>query len=179
MVDIIPKKSEREIPFKNVPLFIAGILLLSVILGYVILIRIETTSLSTTQDLEFEIAKVGTKDDKEAETEVRNYERKIKDLTSFMGGSIKLSRFFNNFEDLVHPQVWFSSFQLDTTLRQVVVQGKTVDFQILEQQLLFLRSKTDLIEVLELSDVGLGKDGGVEFSLNLTLQPRIFNNIEE
>ncbi|MBI2626167.1 MAG: hypothetical protein HYW69_01065 [Candidatus Nealsonbacteria bacterium] len=179
MVDIIPKKTEREMPFQNIALFVAGALLLSAILGYVILIRAEAVALSAQQDLEAAIAKVGTKDDRETETKVRNYEKAIKDLASLTGGSAKPSQFFNNFENLVHPKVWFSSFELDAALRQAAIKGNTVDFQTLEQQLVFLQSKTDLIEALELSDIGLREDGGVEFSLNLTLAPKIFNTIEE
>lgn len=179
MVEIIPKKTEKKLYFKEAFLYAAGILLLSLILGYVYLIRVEAAALSAKQDLEGEIAKVGNREDREIETKVRNYERKIKDLADLTGASPKLPQFFNNFEKLVHPSVWFSSFNLDVAGKQAVADGHTASFQTLEQQLNFLRSRTDFIELLELSSIGIGEDGGADFAINLTLKPEIFNTIEK
>lgn len=179
MVEIIPKKPVKRILLGNIPLFIAGALLAFLILSYAVLFKFEADVLSNVQTLEAAIDKVGTKNDREIEAKVRNYERKIKDLADLTGASLKLPQFFNNFEKLIHPSVWLSSFSLDAAGKQAVAEGHTASFQTLEQQLNFLRSKTDFIELLELSSISIGKDGGADFAVKLNLKPEIFNTLEE
>jgi len=174
MVEIIPKKPEREIPLKNASLFIAGALLLAAIFSYVILARSEANALLAIQDLEDGIFKAGTSQDREIETKVLDSEKKIKDFKVLLAGSRKPSQFFGNFGDLIHPKIWFSSFELDAVQAQASISGQALDFRTLEQQLIFLQSKNDIIEKIDLSDIALGEEGNVNFSINFKFRPDIF-----
>lgn len=179
MVDIIPKKTAKEIPLKNISLFIAGALLFAMILGYAIMLRIESAKLLSIQDLEEGISKMGTRQDRIIENKVFDSEIKVKKYQALSAGRRKTSQFFDNFEGLIHPRVWFSSFGFNPDKISASVSGKTINFEILEQQLLFLKSKSDLVEGFDLSKIAFGKDGGVDFNLTINFTPKIFEAPEQ
>ncbi len=175
MVEIIPKKTEKGIPLKNAYFFIAGSLLLSAIFGYVILIGLESTTLLKIEDLEASIIKIGTREDREMEGMVFDAKDKIEDYKDLSAKRNNSSEFFNNFEGLVHPKVWFSSLDFNPAEIQAVVSGKTANFKSLEQQLIFLKNQKDFIKSFDLSKITLGKGGEVDFGLTINFTPKIFD----
>lgn len=179
MVEIIPKKAAREIPFKNVLLFIAGAILAAVVLSYAVLLRLEARGLLSIENFEESIFQIGDKEDKIIESSVFNYETKIKEFGGLWTSRQMVSRFFNNFEGLVHPKVWFSSLLLNPVEIEASVSGKTLNFETLEQQLIFLRSKNDLVDGFNLSNIALGDEGTVDFELTINFTPKIFEALEK
>lgn len=176
MVEIIPKKPEKGIPFKNIFLFIALALLLAAILSYVFLIRLEVKVLSAIEDINENIAKIGDREDREIEKKVFDFEKKFLDLKVLLAGRQKSLGFFDNFGTLVHPQVWFSSLELDVEGKRATANGTTRDFRTLEQQLIFLRGQQDMVSSFELSGLSFGKEDGVGFNLSFSFTPKIFNS---
>lgn len=176
MVELIPKKQEREIPFKNVFFFVSGILLLAAVLTYVFLVRLEVRDSAVMQGLEDGIAKVGTKEDRKIEADVFDAEIKIKNFEELFAGRRQSSNFFDNFARLIHPRVWFSNISLDVPQMQVSVSGQSADFEALEQQLIFLRKQSDLIETADLASLAIGEEGGADFEINFIFKPEIFNS---
>lgn len=175
MVEIIPKRPEKELPLGNIFLFAAGALLLAAIFGYVIIVRSEAKDLLAIQDLEADISRVGTKDDKETERKVFDSESKIADFKSLWTGRQKNSEFFNNFGSMIHPKIWFSSIDFDPIELKAIFSGTAADFKTLEQQLIFLQSENDIIENFELGAVTIGKEGDIEFDLTLDFTPKILD----
>lgn len=170
MVEIIPKKTGKEISLKNIYFFIVGALLLAIISGYAILVRSEASISSKIEDLEASIIKIGTREDRESERMVFESESKIKNFKDLWLKRRSFLEFFDDFEKIVHPQVWFFSFDLDASEYSLALSGKTANFKSLEQQLIFLKSQKDFIESFDLSEVKLEKDGGVGFSLNINFK---------
>lgn len=175
MVEIIPKKPARKIPFQNVLLFAAGTLLLAAIFGYVIIIRSEAGALTALGDLEGGIAKLGTRGDRATEVKVFDSEKRIEDFGILLASRRKSSNFFDNFAGLIHPQVWLSKIELDVAGLKALVSGESPNFKILQQQLIFFQNQKDLIESIELSKISIGQEGGAEFNINFNFKPEIFN----
>ena len=166
-------------PLKNTLLIGAGVLLLAVILSYPAILRLEAEVLSSIQDFEESIFKIGDREGKVIENNVFGYEGKIKDFGFLWTGRVKTANFFDNFDGLVHPQVLFSSFSLNPSEMEASVSGKTLNFETMEQQLLFLRSRNDLVEGFDLSELSLGDEGNVNFGLNINFTPKIFEAPEK
>jgi len=175
MVEIIPKKTEKGIPLKNAYFFIAGSLLLAAIFGYVILIRLESATLLKIEDSEASMIKVGAREDREMESKIFDFRDRIKNYKDLSAKRNNSSEFFNNFENLVHPKVWLSSFDFNPAEIQAIVSGKTADFKSMEQQLVFLKTQKNLIESFDLSKITLGKGGEVDFGLTINFTPKIFD----
>ena len=178
MVEIIPKKTGREISLKNALLFTASALLAAVILSYAVLLRLEAEKLLLIESFEESIFQIGGKEDRTIESDVFNYEGKIEAFGGLWTSRRKAPVFFNNFEKLIHPKVWFSSFSLNPAEISASISGKTFNFETLEQQLMFLRNKNDLVESLTLSKIALSDEGTVDFGLTINFMPKIFEASE-
>jgi hypothetical protein len=77
-------------------------------------------------------------------------------------------------EGKTHPKVFFTQFSLDSRGSKMVVSGQTESFVDLGQQILILAGEPE-IKTLELSQIGINKDGKVEFSFNLSVDPKVFS----
>ena len=110
------------------------------------------------------------------ESEVKAAETKIKDFKTLYQGSLKATKFFQEFEGSIHPKVSFSnlSLTLDSDEPKAVLSGKTESFQTLIQQIEILQKKTNFIKNFDVSNIGMAGGEGVGFALTLNLQPSIF-----
>ena len=170
-IEIIPKPAQKAPPLQNILFYFAiGLLLLSIgayfVLGYFI-----KKSELTLQDLEETLAREKTEEETILEKEVFGYEKKVEDFSTLIGQHTYASKFFNFFENLCHPRVWFSKISLDITNHKFIVSGKTDTFLILHQQLLIFQQE-ELIEETILTNLSVEKEGLVNFTFDLT-----FNSI--
>jgi len=124
-------------------------------------------------DLEDQIAQVGTMEEKALELKVLTSKERIDDFSKLFQDHKKSSNFFKLMEESCHPQVWFSEVSLDSDRGEVLISGKSPNFQILGQQLFMLRGQ-DLIKEINLSSLSIGKGGETEFIFSLLLEPQIF-----
>lgn len=108
------------------------------------------------------------------EREVLNYQSKINNFSFLIGQRVETSRFFKAFEEVVHPNVWFSEFGLMSGEEgMVVLSGHAQNFEVLGQQL-FIIQNTDWIKDVGLGAVVMAEDGEIDFSLTLFLDSKIF-----
>jgi len=104
---------------------------------------------------------------------VLTYKQKIDDFSLLLNQHQKTSKFFPFFENIIHPQVWFSSFSLDVKNAQVTVSGTAKSFKVLGQQLLIFQGNS-LIKETKLSRISMSREGEIHFTFNLSLNPIIF-----
>jgi len=125
------------------------------------------------QKVENELNKIPTAEEKAKEEILLLYEAKISAYKDLLSKHKKTENVFKLLEGLSHPGVWFSEFSFNTEKRAVTVSGTAKDFVALEQQLLIFK-KEPLIENVTLSEISMGKEGGADFSLNLTIDSQVF-----
>lgn len=172
MVDIIPKKQKKALPWQSIT-YGAGAFLAAVVLSYAALYYLSSKTSTVLDNFKTAIAKVGTPTEKAMEKNVLQYKRKISDFSDLSSKRMLSSGFFGNFEKLVHPKVWFKSFSLNVFKMELTASGQTVNFQTLDQQLAILR-KDERISAVDLSSLAIGKGGEADFSLRLSLKKEIF-----
>jgi len=171
-IEIIPKPVRKASPLQNILFYFAiGLLLLSIgayfVLGYFV-----KKSELTLQDLEETLAREKTEEETILEKEVFGYERKVEDFSTLIGQHTYASKFFNFFESLCHPKVWFSEINLDIINHGLILSGKTETFLILDQQFLIFQQE-GLIKETILTKLSIGGEGLVNFTFDLTLNPII------
>lgn len=108
-------------------------------------------------------------------TAIQNY---VDDFIVLYEQRSRMSKFFSGagFEGWIHPNVYFTSFSIDSDSRVVNLKGHTNDFKPLIDQLKIfkdLRNKGQGVEQYEVSDIKLAEDFGVTFSLVITVSPDI------
>lgn len=109
-------------------------------------------------------------EEKNTETLALAIQNSVDDYKILYKQRSKLNNFFSFFEGWIHPQVYFSSFAVDTATRVVNLKGFSADFKPLIEQLEIIKSESK-IERYQVSDIKVSDNGGVSFSLVLTVKP--------
>ncbi len=173
MVEIIPKPKEKKFSWQNIFFYLSLVLLLITVLTYFILNNSLKKAETNLKNLEETLAKGKTAEEIDLEKSVLVYQRKIEDFSRLINQHILSSKFFEFIEKNSHPQVWFSKLDLNPISGEVKISGKAESFAVLDQQLQIF-SKNPSVKNLNLVNLGIGKEGGADFSLNLTLDPNLF-----
>ncbi len=105
--------------------------------------------------------------------ELSLYQKKIDDFGTLISERKKAVKIFEFFERTTHPDVWFSNFNFDSQKNMVRVSGQAKSFVVLEQQLKIFK-KEEVIKDVNLSEVSIGEEGGVNFSLAFAFDNQVF-----
>ena len=111
---------------------------------------------------------------KTLEDEVLSYKEKLDDFSLIFNSHKMNTRFFEFLESITHPKVFFSNFSLDSSKTKASFSGKTDSFKSLGQQILILKEQKNIKELV-LSKVSLGKEGGIEFSIDFYFDPEVLS----
>lgn len=172
MVEIIPKPVEKT-PLEQVVLFYFSILLLiGVIIGYFILGRLEKNSETYLNSLEDKVYQIRISEIISLEKEVKDYERKINDFALIFARHNLNSSFFEFLERKTYSRIFFQKINLKPQELKVSLLGQADSFLSLGYQVQIFE-REDLIKKTNLSKVSIGKEGQIEFILDLVLDPEM------
>lgn len=171
VIDIIPKPPEEEPIWLNILFYLSIGLLISVILSYFLLGYLQRDSDKILEGIEISLQVAQNPEERELENSVLGYKRKIDDFAIIFRQHQTNSSVFPFFEEITHPEVQFSSFQLAKP--SVTLSGTAENFIALAQQLSIFQ-KNPKISNTNLSQISSGEDGNVGFTFTLILPPEIF-----
>lgn len=173
--ELIPKEKLKTPSLIN-SLFYLSLILLIILGACYFGMRIKISSFKfQIEETKVNVAKIKTEGDKETEKQVLGYQKKINDFSELFHEHKITSSFLEFLGDSTHPKVSFSGLDLDTRTAEAVLEGETEDFKTLGEQILYLKGNK-LVKGLDLSNLALGKEGEVIFTINLSLDPKIFKN---
>jgi hypothetical protein len=173
MVEIIPKPEAKLPIWQNIFLYLSFGLLLMAVLAYFILNVYLDRAETTSKNLEETLAKEKTAEEIALEEEVLDCQRRIGDFSKLIDQHLFSSKFFEFIEKNSHPQVWFSKLDLNPKEGKANLTGETDNFVVLYQQLQILRINPS-VKNLNLVGIAIGKEGRVNFGLNLNFDPSLF-----
>lgn len=107
------------------------------------------------------------------EKEAKKYQEKINNLKFLLDFHRLPLKVFEFLEKNTHPQVWFSSLDFNLEKNSLKIPGNAQSFEVLAQQILIFKN-SEFVKNINLSKVNLGKEGGVSFDLELTIDPKIY-----
>ena len=173
-IEIIPKSEIRKpILFINLPFFIGIFLLILAILGYFYLQNNIKNSSENLKNLEGSILEKRTPEVDNLEKEISNWRQKIEDYNILLTGHRESSNLFGFLEKITHPKIWWTDFKFDSSLpNNLRLSGTSQDFPALQQQLIILGNENFIKNVI-LNRISLLKEGGVEFELEISVDPEI------
>lgn len=175
MVEIIPKSFEEIPAWQRILLYFLIFLVIAIIIIYFLLGNLQKKSETYFQSLEERLSKEKAPQIAELKEENLDYKKRIEDFSLLFENHILNKKFFDFIEDKSHPKVSFSEVDLNSKSSQASLSGLTDSFLSLGQQVLIFR-EDELIEDLILSNVSIGKTGGVEFDLNIFFKEELFNH---
>lgn len=173
MVEIIPRPAKKIPKWRRILFHLPLVFLIATIGSYFLLDYLEKSSTITLKELKENLLKLKTPEKEALEKEVFTHQKKIDAFSILLNRHQKPSVFFKFLEETCHPQIWFSELILNSEETQAIISGQAPNFQILGQQSLIFQNQ-DLIKEIKLSNLGIGKEGGVDFTFTLSFQPEIF-----
>jgi len=173
MVEIIPKPIKRIPLWQNILFYFSITILIASVAIYFILGNFLKKSSAELANLENEVSKGKTVDEQNLENRILGYQKKIEDFSRLIKNYQQASSILNFIQESAHPKVWFSLVDFDINENSAAIEGKVDNFQILGQQFLIFKTNP-LVKKINLSNVLIGKDGVIEFSLKFLLDPQLF-----
>ena len=173
-IEIIPKTELRKPPLLiNLPFFIGIFLLILAILGYFYLQNNIKNSSENLKNLEESILEKTTPEVDNLEKEISDWRQKIEDYNLLFVGHRESSNLFEFLEKITHSKVWWTDFKFDSSIpSNLRLTGVSQDFSALQQQLIILGNENFIKNVI-LNKISLLKEGGVEFELEISVDPEI------
>jgi len=175
-IEIIPKKKIRkwiEISPFEILYYLVIILLLVVFLSYFGFDILINSSQQELAELEASISQKESKEVQMLEERVLQSKEKIDTFAALLGAHKKSSNFFSFLKQNCHQEIFFSKVDLNVEESEVSMSGKAESFGTLGEQILIFKTQ-DFVEGLVLHRISMGKEGGIEFGLSLSLNPEIF-----
>lgn len=177
MVEIIPKREERTPPAVNILLVASLLLAAAVAGGFFILKSLQEQKRVSIQKLEQRLLADPSPEQQRLEDEVLGVKQKLGDFKVLADGRRTPLALFSFLETSVHPAVAFTGLTVDLEKNEILLAGETDTFKHLDEQILLLRSKSE-IKNLHLTEIELGDQGRVEFSVDLSFPAEFTKKLE-
>ena len=174
MVEIIPKEVPRVPQWINVLFYVLLFLLIVGIVGFFVLNNFLKTSLNTLESLKSELKAKEVPAMVDLENEIKSYRNKFQDFSILLEDHKETTKSLGFLEQIVHPLVWFSSFNLTPQDERIDLKGEAKDFDSLGQQLFVLQDEKKIND-FQLSNIAINRDGNVDFSLTIFFKPGFLN----
>jgi len=173
MVDIIPKEPVKY-PLGIHLVFYIGLTIFGIlIVGFFVLQQLALIKTEELVSIDEALLKEIKPEEQALEDKIVLAKRKIDDFSHILAARRNILNFFVLLEEDTHPAVVFGNLDLDAQEYTAVLSGESTGFFTLEQQMLVLQNEAK-IEKINLSGVALGQGSGAVFSLDIQLNPELF-----
>ncbi|MFH1714314.1 MAG: hypothetical protein ABH831_01860 [Candidatus Nealsonbacteria bacterium] len=172
MVDIIPKEAPKLPAWLNILFYILFIIFVITIISLFLLNSSLNKSLKSFEELESTLAEGDTEEEINLENDVLASQKRLQDFSFLADQHLSISKAFSVIESFTHPEVQFLDFDLNSRTGSLSLRGETESFKTLGQQMLILKDK-ELVTGYQLDTASINKDGRIDFSLSITLSPKL------
>ncbi|HUW71990.1 MAG TPA: hypothetical protein VMV66_02295 [Candidatus Humimicrobiaceae bacterium] len=173
MVEIIPKPAPKLSSWQNILFYLSfGLILLAVFSYFVADIYLGKAE-AQLEALKQKMDQTKTAEEISLEQELSSYEKKIQSFSVLINRHLFSSKTFEFIEKNTHPEVWFSTFNLDPKKGGVALSGDTENFVTLHQQIQIFETNPS-VKDLNLAGIAIGKEGRIAFDLNLIFDLGLF-----
>ena len=166
MVEIIPKPAEKIPLWQNLLLLFSMIVLITAVCGYFLLGHFQEKTRQEIKITEEKLAKAETKERKELESQILEYQKKIDNFTFLFNRHKASSSSFEFLEGIIHPKIWLSDLRIDTREATCSFSGEAENFVVLGQQLIIFRETNEIIKT-DLPEIFL-REGKIYFTFNFS-----------
>ena len=170
-MEIIPKPKRRLPTPETIFLYFSILIFVFVIFISFYFWSEEKSKRKEISQLEEKILALKTPEIKKEEEKVSKYQEKISHFSELIKDHLSYSKIFPYLEQKTHKQIYFSRMELDFENSTLFLSGESPNFSVLAQQLEIL--KNDPFLTSQLKEVNLGKEGKVNFKLEINFDKSI------
>lgn len=171
MIHLLPKKKVTASKGENVLFYSSLLFLIISILAYIVFTVLNNKLSNQIQNVKASIAQTNNKAEIQLEQKAKDYEEKLKSFSFILDKHIYPSKSFSIIENDTLPNVYFTTFDLNSSDLSISLDGATDDFRSLGRQILIFQ-KDPLIKSVSLTSISVASLGMVNFGLNILLQPQ-------
>lgn len=154
-------------------LYFVIVLFLSTIFCFLIFTVKISSEKEKLKDFDSKLVNVGTAQQKEMETQVLEYQKKIENFATILNSHKIPTNVLDILKESTLDNVWFNNFSMDAKSSEILVSGETDDIPSLSRQIDILESKEFIKEVSDLR-FNLTETNKISFNFGLLLDPKIF-----
>jgi len=170
-MEIIPKPKRKLPSLETIFLYFSILIfILSIFLSFYLWLKEQSKKREISQ-IEEKILSLKTPQIKKAEEEILKYQQKISHFSELIKNHLYYSKLFPYLEQRTHKKIRFSKMDLDFENSTLLLSGESPNFSVLAQQLEIL--KQDPFLKTQLKEVNLGKEGNVDFKIEIKFDKKI------
>jgi len=154
----------------NIWVIISFVLIIAAVAAYLGLFFYRNNLIQEKNDLESQIYQIDGQRDLAMEANFINLEKGISDLKKVLENRMYPSYLFKMVEELTLPTVWFENMNADFSKATLDLDVAADSYDTMAKQIVILENDFRIKEV-NFSDVKLEKEGGVNSSFNIALDP--------
>ena len=165
---------EKKFWWVDAILYLSASFLIAVVFCYIIF-SVRTAMLKSEMGNQVKLLEeVGTTQQKEYETEVLGYQKKINSFKSFLKNLKFASSAFIFMEDQTMPYVWFKNFSFNGQSNTIQLSGEAEDMEIVSRQINRLE-KNEYVKSMGQLNFSIGQGAKTQFNVSLVLDPKWFS----
>jgi len=170
-IEVAPK-AKIQAPFWSIAVLVIAVILGLILAGSYFYFQAKQADLE--EELKFTASEKALRSEiAEKESDLALYSDKIGTFKVLLDKHMKVGNVFGLVQDICLPTVWFSTFDFQAKQNQIKVSGEADGFITIGQQVLLLK-ENDFFKKVSLSELSMGEEGGVSFSLLLTVDPQVY-----
>jgi short subunit fatty acids transporter len=170
-MEIIPKPKRKIPSLETFFLYFSILIFICTVFASFYLFYQEKAKKREISQIEEKILALKTPEIKKAEEEVSKYQEKISYFSDLIKEYLFYSKVFPYLEQKTHKQIYFSKMDLDFENSTMLLSGQSPNFSVLAQQLEIFKKDPSL--KVQLKEIGLGKEGKVNFTIEITFDKNI------
>jgi hypothetical protein len=170
-MEIIPKPKRRYIPFEKVILYFSLFILFFYIFYYFYLFFKEEGLKRKISQIEEDIRNLRTPEVIKMENTILSYQEKISNFSNLIKDFLFYSKFFPQLEEKTHKKIYFTNLSVNFEKSVISLSGESPSFYVLGQQIEIFKNNRNFTP--ELKSAGLGKEGKIDFSLEVIFDKNI------
>lgn len=172
-MEIIPKPIKESAIWLNILFYCAILVFLISIVFYFVLGHFLNNAKITVQELETVLIREKTPFEVALESEIFVTQRKINDFSKLIDRRVSVTNFFDFLEKITHPRIWITEINISPKIATAIISGQTESFSLLGQQILIFEQEP-MINKVDLTQIRIGEEGGVNFEINLFFSSQLF-----
>lgn len=149
-------------------------LLAAIVICYVIFTYNVSVVNRKMDQLEQKMLVYASAEQKASEDQVLSYKKRVDDFTVLINNHRISSNVFSFIEQKTLPNVWYVSFNVSETKKEINLLGEAQNMEALSNQLKIFEGSKEYVSHIGVISSRLTPQGKVRFTLSLSLKPEIF-----
>ncbi|MSU54424.1 MAG: hypothetical protein EXS48_01100 [Candidatus Staskawiczbacteria bacterium] len=172
--NLVEQLRSHKFGVMNIIFYFLFALLATVVICYVIFSYKITAMNQDISSLDEKMLVYASTEQKTAEKEVLSYKKMVDDFIDIINNHRISSNVFTFIEQKTLPNVWYVSFSVSETKKEINLLGEAQNMEALSNQIKIFETSKDYVNNITVLNSQITPQKRIRFTLSLSLKPEIF-----